>query len=264
MPRHPHKLDLYRLAVQHPFAEANFLVNTYAHYNAGRWPTRLKEDFAGAAAVANAWADLDHDQTALAVELHAPTLRRAAKHPRVTLRCADVLDVRSPRVDVIAALNFSAFIYHTRADMLRYLRHCRRCLRPGGIVALDAFGGPGAMRLGIQSRTIHPPRSEGVAPFTYQWEQRSFNAVSARIDCRIHFKLKDGRVLHSAFRYDWRLWTLAELIEGMNEAGFPRAEVWCNRCDPVSGVSSGVYEPLSVLPAREDWVAYVVGVLENG
>ena len=49
-------------------------------------------------------------------------------------------------------------------------------------------------------------------------------------------------------------------MELMLEAGFKRAEVWCDRFDLDAGTSDGVYRPTRRMPAREDWVAYVVGV----
>jgi len=130
---------------------------------------------------------------------------------------------------------------------------------PGGLLVLDVFGGPGAMRTGIQRRTVTPlDADEPIPPFTYEWEQRSFDALSGRVDCRIHFDLP-GRRLNNAFRYDWRLWTLPELLDCLEEAGFSRTEVWCDRYDPRQGHSDGIYRPIKSLPAREDWVAYVVG-----
>ena len=69
-----------------------------------------------------------------------------------------------------------------------------------------------------------------------------------------------GRVLRSAFRYDWRLWTLPELTYLMLQAGFTRAEVWCDAYDPRRRRSDGIYRPRKHMPAREDWVAYVIAV----
>jgi len=258
----PHKLDLYRLAVQWPQAQAHFLLNTYAHYHHGAWPTRLKEDFAGTAAVAAAWTHLDEDQQAIAVDAHGPTARRAQRMyrdlDRLKIIHGDVLDVTAPKVDIIAALNFSVFIYHDRTATLRYMRHARASLRDGGLLIIDVFGGPGSMRAGIQSRDVRPPEDEGARPFEYQWEQRSYDAVSGRIDCRIHFRLADGTVRRDAFRYDWRLWTLPELSELLAEAGFSQADVWCDGYDAVAGAGDGDYRPLTSMPEREDWVAYVV------
>ncbi len=269
--RRPHKLDLYRLAVQHPPAEVAFLRRAYTHYFPRHEPTRLREDFCGSAAVAAEWVALDEDHRALGVDTHRPTLRWADRRATRVLGSraqdlhlihADVLEVTAPRVDIVCALNFSAFIYHTRPSLLRYLRHARRCLDRRGLFVLDTFGGPGAIRPGVQTRRVTPPADEATPPFTYRWEQRAFDHATARIDCRIHFDLP-GRPMHrvrDAFRYDWRLWTLPELRELVGEAGFDRVDVWCDGFDPARGTSDGLYRPVGSLPAREDWVAYVVAV----
>lgn len=259
-----HKLDLYRLAVQHPLAEAAFLERCYGHYfDAGA--TRLREDFAGTAAVSAAWVMQDEDRRALAVEKHGPTARWAQRYARRALgeRAedllvveADVLDLRSPRVDVVAALNFSVLTWHTPDALRQYLRHARRCLDRRGIVAVDLFGGPGAMRVQSQQRDVTPdaPDLPDALPFTYTWEQRRFDALTHRLDCRIHFDVA-GRSRRSAFRYDWRLWTLPEMLAAFRDAGYVRVEVWCD-----TDARPGHYRPVTALPNREDWIVYVLGV----
>lgn len=262
MPRRPHKLALYEQAVQHPLAEVGFLERAFEREH-GTMPTLLREDFAGTCSVAAAWCDSHPDRQAMAVEHHGPTLRWATRRHRDVDDLhpveADVLDIASPRVDVVAALNFSTFIYHDRAALLRYFKHARRCLRKPGVLVIDAYGGPGAMRPGTQSVAV-PPGPVTPDGFTYHWEQRSFDAVSAKVDCRIHFEFADGTRRDSAFRYDWRLWTVPELIELMGEAGFSRAAFWCDRYDAEAGVSDGRFKPRRRMDAREDWVGYVVGV----
>lgn len=272
-----HRLALYRRAVQHPLAEVAFLERAWRRAQrcmakAGGprgHPLLLREDFAGTAAVAAAWVASGPRRQAMAVDCHAPTLRWAWRQaqrelgPRADdlhLVCGDVPAVRGPRVDVIAALNFSSFIYHDRAAMLDYFRAARRALQPGGVLVIDAFGGPGAQRPGIQRRAI--PADEHGPRFTYLWEQRRFDPVTSRIDCRIHFELGCGssrRRIDNAFGYDWRLWSLPELIELMAEAGLAGATVWCDRFDARIGRSDGQYRPTRHMPAREDFVAYVTG-----
>ncbi len=269
MTRRVHKLDRYRLAVQHPQAECAFLQRAYAHYFPDRWASRLREDFAGTSAVSAAWVALDDDHRALAVDKHGPTARWAQRFVKrslgdraedvVTVE-ADVFDLGAPRCDIVAALNFSAFIFHQRSELRRYLTHARRCLDRRGLLVLDAFGGPGAMRVQTQERFIDPPPHEGVEPFRYQWEQRAFDPINQRIDCRIHFVPEVGRPCRNAFRYDWRLWSLPELTELLHEAGFTAAEVWCDTYDPATRRSDGVYRPQRSSPARPDWVAYLIGV----
>ncbi len=261
----PHKLALYRAAVQHPPAEVAFLERAYLHYNK-RSPLLLKEDFAGTAAVSMVWVSSGDDHQAIAVDSHAVTVRWARKQAGLWLGDrrddlhlvqADVLALASPRVDVVAALNFSAFIHHDRAALRAYFRHARRSLRPGGILALDAYGGPGALRIQQQHRQA---RTEDGVTFDYCWEQRRINAVTSRVENHIHFTFEDGRSIRSAFRYDWRLWSLPELLETMREAGFANAEIWCDRFDAKRQQSDGAYRPMQRIDAREDWVAYAIGV----
>jgi SAM-dependent methyltransferase len=283
--RAPHKLALYRAAVQCPEAEVAFLMRAFAHYarrHTGRGSTlfrgQFREDFAGTAAVACAWVAHDENHRALAIESHGPTIRWAraraaqelgARRTDLHLIHGDVLEVAPPlvpKVNIIAALNFSTFIYHTRDALRSYFRGARRNLRPGGLLVIDAYGGPGAMRPGIQRRTMAaPPRPPdiGLPRFEYQWEQRSYDAATARVDCRIHFKLPlkaGGRLVRNAFRYDWRLWTLPELVELMREAGFSQAEVWCAAAGQGRGRGQGRYRPVRHIGPCPDWVAYVIGV----
>jgi hypothetical protein len=285
--RRPHKLELYRRAVQHPMAEAAFLHRAYLNYAKGDPPLLLREDFAGTCAVASAWIMMDDEHQAMAVEAHGPTTRWAQRTSDRELGDraddlhiveADVLDVDGPKVDITCALNFSTFMYHDRASLKQYFKAARRGLRRDGLLVIDAYGGPGAMRVGTQTRAVPPPpdvpreltsnapsgaptvKASGQPGFTYHWEQRSFDPSSHRTECRIHFEMDDGKRVNSAFIYRWRLWTLPELIEVMLEAGFKRSTAWCDRYDSEVGTSDGIYRPIRQMPAREDWVAYVVGV----
>lgn len=264
MAARPHKLELYLAAVQHPQAEVRFFLETYRHYR-GRYPTRLREDFAGTAAVATAWVDFDAAHQAVAVDRDPAAVRWAATRARrllgeaagrLAIVCDDVLAVDRPAVDVIVGTNFAVCEWLGRDALLAYLRGCRRRLRGEGVAMFDLYGGPGAMRPGVQSRRGRTERGVG---FTYRWEQRQFDHATSRADCRIHFTVA-GRRLDDAFVYDWRLWSPAELTDAMREAGFARVDVWCDRFDPGAGVSDGVYRPVASIPPREDFVAYVVGL----
>jgi hypothetical protein len=127
----PHKLDLYRLAVQDPAAEVAFVHKVDAHYRKGVPATRLREDVAGTSVVAAAWVAEHPDHRALAIDTHEPTLRWAWRRAEKELgdRAADlhlvlgdVMTVAAPRVDVVLSLNFSAFIFHRREALRDYFR----------------------------------------------------------------------------------------------------------------------------------------------
>ena len=273
-------LACYLRAVQHPEAEIGFLFRAYMTLR-GQTPTKLKEDFAGTAAVATAWVNYHDACVAVAVEIDRATVQWARNRAaallsadqlsRLSIIQADVKLVEEPRVDIVAAMNFSIFGYHDRDSLRSYFKAARSSLLPGGMLVFDAFGGPGAMRPGTQSRpvapamfidedddTAHDPAAAVPENLTYHWEQRSYDALSGMIDCRIHFGLDERIVAPDAFVYDWRLWTLPELLEVVREAGFSDATVWCDEVDEETGEADGSFEPADAIPARDDWVAYVV------
>ena len=59
----------------------------------------------------------------------------------------------------------------------------------------------------------------------------AFEALTQRGLRKIHFWFKDGSMLKNAFRYDWRIWSLAELRDVAAEAGFRRTDVWAEKID---------------------------------
>ncbi|HET8733490.1 MAG TPA: class I SAM-dependent methyltransferase, partial [Anaeromyxobacteraceae bacterium] len=124
----------------------------------------------------------------------------------------------------------------------------RTSLAPGGVLLLDLYGGWLAQKPLVERR-----RLRGGA--TYVWEQVSFEPISHRLRCAIHFQLKDGRVLRNAFRYDWRLWSLPEVADLLREAGFSGVEVLWDVEPP--GVEPR-YVPRRTARNQGGWLAYVV------
>lgn len=238
----------------------------------GRTPRDLREDFCGTAALACAWAERGPTRRAWGVDLHGATLawgrRRRLAHlgeaaARVTLVHADVRRVSRPAVDVIAALNFSYWVFHQRATLAGYFRAARRSLAPGGILILDAFGGSETMQTMSESRTIAASRGPGgerVPRFRYVWEQSYFNPVDHRLRCHIHFRLRDGRELRRAFSYDWRFWTPPELRELLAEAGFRDAQVYVQDWDERADEPLATYTRRQRFENQLTWLAFVVGV----
>ena len=302
----PDPLELYRWAVQDPATHVAVLSRMYARLR-NRQPAVLREDFAGTSAESVAWvAALDgaaatqpygvsagDDRTALAVDHDPATLawaRRRAERllgeraGRVRFVEGDVLSVAPldacgaahpsgaappevPPADVISVLNFSIFHFHRRENLAAYFQHARRCLAADGILVLNAFGGPGAMRTRIDRRRVEPvPTSSEPAPppFEYRWDQRGYDAVANRLDCRIHFVVDDAdgnpTTIENAFQYDWRIWTLPELTELMREAGFADAQVWRHTWDASKGKEGVFLGPVARIENLDTWLAYVIGV----
>lgn len=213
------KHALYEIAVQQPELLIGMVEQVYEQLT-GRAPLILREDFCGSAHLSSTWVAGDEARRAIGVDIDPRVIRYAERHNRrplgdaagrLKLIEADVTRSRAT-ADVIASLNFSHCIYTTREQMLKYLRHARRCLKPGGVMVLDLYGGPGAMQPCLESRAY--------GDFDYLWEQQSYDPLTAGVVNHIHFRFPDGSQIKRAFTYRWRLWTLVEMRELLTEAGF--------------------------------------------
>ena len=241
--------QLYETAVQQPERMVQFIERICRGRHV-KSPRVLREDFCGTANLATTWVRSAPGRRAVAVDSDAAVLAYANQRHRrplgsaagrLRLVHADVLRCGA-RADVIVSLNFSHFIYKSRAELLRYLRHARRCLSAGGMVICDAYGGPAAQRPCVDRRRF--------GDFTYLWEQVRYDPITAQAWNEIHFRMRNGSRIDRAFRYHWRLWTLAELCDVLGEAGFARPEIWY---ETGRGLSNR-FDPAKV----EAWVAYLV------
>ena len=140
-------------------------------------------------------------------------------------------------------------VFTTRTSFSSSLTRARQALKSDGIFFLDAFGGPDASDI-MKERT----KLDG---FTYVWEQAEFEPVTGRIVCHINFNFPDGSKIKPAFTYDWRLWTLPELRELLEEAGFSKSRVYWEGDDGDGGGNGMVEEHASGAPDFA-WIAYIV------
>jgi SAM-dependent methyltransferase len=234
------------------------LVERVVRRNGGA-PRRLREDFSGTALVSAEWVRRGADRQAVAVDLDPRVHRWAARHRlpelggaarRLRLVTADVRARNGSRYDAVVAFNFSYSVFRTREALGAYLRSARAALAPGGVLLLDAYGGWDAQKVLVERRRLRG----GV---TYVWEQESFDPVTHRVRCAIHFEGPGRRRLRRAFTYDWRLWTLPELTELFAEAGFEDVEVLWD----VAPRGAVRYVPRRSAENQAGWLAYVVGRL---
>ncbi|MCG3137798.1 MAG: hypothetical protein HJJLKODD_01649 [Phycisphaerae bacterium] len=251
---------LYQLAVQTPDLEAEFLEYTFRRLR-GRDARILREDFCGTSALCCEWVRRHPEHHSIGVDICAETLRWGETHnlsqlepkqrERLLLHHENVLHIERPRVDILVALNFSYFVFQSRALMQRYFRIAHRSLQPDGLFVLDAFGGTDALRDDLTERR----RCRG---FTYLWEHAYYNPINSEVLCHIHFEFPDGSRMRKAFSYHWRLWSLCELQELLSEAGFSQIEVYWEGTNPRTGQGNGQYSPTTEGEAIKSWVAYLI------
>ena len=248
---------LYEKSVQCVEAEIDFVDATFAALRKRRART-LREDFCGTAGVACEWVRRRPQNIAWGIDLDSAVLDwgrahnlarlRPAQAERVRLIQGNVLEAHCGPVDMILAMNFSYWIFKTRAAMRGYFRRVHAGLVKDGVFFLDAFGGFEAFREMEESTDYNG--------YTYIWDQARYNPINGDITCHIHFRFRDGSRMRRAFTYEWRLWTLPELRELLGEAGFRATVYWEGTAR--NGEGNGVFTPSTTGDADAGWIAYIV------
>lgn len=258
MPRPFDRYEYYLRSVQDPPSTVRFLQRLFRERR-GRDAQVLGEDFCAAFSISCAWVKSGPRRHAIGVDLDPEPLAYGRKHyanalsdearSRLMLYRSDVLSPRLPSVEMIASLNFSYYVFHTREQLVAYFRNCRRRLGKHGVFVLDAFGGPETQKAN-QDRE----KRDG---FFYYWEQANFDPISHRATFYIHFQRPGERTRKRVFKYDWRMWTIPELREALVEAGFPSVDVYWEGADG-KGAGNGVFRRRLRGEADAAWVAYLV------
>ena len=251
---------LYEKSVQDVAEEYRFVSKTFRKLR-GRPPRRMREDFCGTASMCCEWVRRHKNNSAIGVDIDPEVLAWGRRHNlsrlkpdarvRVSLLQDDVRKVDTgEKVDVVLAMNFSYQLFMTRKKLGDYFRKARKALARDGILFIDAFGGYDTYREIKEKR-----KYKG---FKYIWEHARYNPIDGRMLCHIHFAFPDGSKLKKAFTYEWRMWTLPELRELLDEAGFSKVSVYWEETDPETGEGSGVYSPAKVGDADPGWICFLI------
>ena len=91
------------------------------------------------------------------------------------------------------------------------------------IMVMDMMGGGDCYTENMVEKKVIKKGKKG---FSYHWKQVQFNPVTHEADFSISFKFADGSKLQDAFQYNWRFWTIAEVRELLEEAGFSKSYVY--------------------------------------
>lgn len=263
--------ELYQRSVQSPEADCELFEGIYKALRGGK-PKVLREDFCGTALLSTTWCLGNAKRRAIGVDLDGPTLAWGREHnlqpnakklgDRIQLVQGDVLEVDGlARADMIAALNFSFCVFKQRAVLRRYFERTFAGLADDGILILELFGGTKAIDLDEEVRDLDE--------YLYIWEQESFNPITNEILCHIHFEFEDESKIERAFTYDWRLWSIPELRDLLEEVGFARVRVYWEKVEEQDEdeddddedrmlAGTGEYEEIEEVEQQDSWLVYVV------
>ena len=259
------KFLCYQKSVQSADHEVEFFERAYRDAFHKK-PYSLREDFCGTFSVCCEWVKSNLKRTAIGIDLCGETLQWGRDHnlakltdkqqQRVRLIEQDVRKRNRPRVDVLAAQNFSFWIFKTRDEVVDYFKAARANLNPEGIMVIDMMGGGDCYVEGqVDKRTI----KKGKNGFKYHWKQISFNPINRDASFSISFKFSDGSRLKNAFEYHWRFWTIPEVREMLEQAGFSESHVYWE-LEAEDNEDSGEWERREVADSDRVWIAYIVAI----
>jgi predicted RNA methylase len=259
------KFLCYQKSVQSPDHEVEFFEKAFKHAFKKK-PLSLREDFCGTFAVCCEWVKSNSKRTAVGVDLCEETLQWGRENnlapltehqqQRVRLLEQDVRKRNRPQVDVLAAQNFSFWIFKTRREVIEYFRAAKANLNKEGMMVMDMMGGGDCfIENHIDKRTI----KKGKNGFRYDWKQVTFDPITHDASFSISFKFKDGSRLKNAFEYHWRFWSIPEVREMLQEAGFGESHVYLELEDE-DGDDSGNWERCEKGESAPCWIAYIVAI----
>lgn len=262
--------DLYEDSVQCPEEDVEFFGKTFKRLR-GRRANLLREDFCGTAKMAVEWCLSHPERKAIGIDLDQPTIDWGRERhvlpnarklgDRLTVFNANVLEPRVEKADVTAACNFSFCVFKEREEMKRYLSSARDGLADDGLLFLEIYGGTEATAVTEEEREC-----DG---YDYVWDQHTFNPLTGETLCYIHFRFPDGSSLEKAFTYDWRLWTIPELVDMLKEVGFADTKIFWEQLEEDDGdddnemlYGNGEYEDMTGkdVEQQESFLVYVVGI----
>ena len=252
------KYELYTKAVQSPEGDVEFIWETYKEVKKKEAKT-FREDFCGTFALSSEWVKFKKNNKAYSVDLDPEPMEYGRKkylaklspeqQKRLNLIEGDVLKVELPKVDVVAALNFSYFLFKTREQLRSYFQRVYESVNNEGIFLVDVFGG-GQCHDAIEDRTKHKK-------FTYYWDQTGYDPVTNEALFYIHFKIGSKKI-EKVFTYDWRIWTIPEIREVMHEVGFKKTYVYWEGTNK-QGRGNGIFSRTEKGEPCLSWIAYIVG-----
>ncbi|XWS52868.1 hypothetical protein CRYUN_Cryun11dG0109300 [Craigia yunnanensis] len=172
-------------------------------------------------------------------------------------------DSKIPARDIVCAFNYSCCCLHRHVELVLYFKHVLESLsKKGGIFVMDLYGGTSS------KQSLRPQRR--FSNFTYTWEQAEFDIIGRKTRISLHFHLqKQQKKLLHAFSSSWRLWSLSEIKDCLEEAGFLSVHFWLQKMPDttesrsIEGFGIGrdlKHEEVKSFQQEDAWNAYIVAV----
>ncbi|MCO4793687.1 MAG: hypothetical protein KC493_08250 [Bacteriovoracaceae bacterium] len=259
------KHALYLSSVQDPVSDVERISKIYSELFS-KSAKSFREDFSGTFALSCCWVQSGDTRTAIAIDIDKETIEYGVNNYLKNLSSKEQSRLKTvvgnaitetSLVDIIGVFNFSYCLIHKREQLLDYFKKCLSSLNEQGMIILDIFGGSDSEILEIQEKDIdHHP---AISPFLFQFERKSFNPITRISNYGIHFIYPDGTKLMDSFTYEFRMWTITEIRDLLEEAGFSKSLVYWEDFDD-EGFGNGEFYQTEKEENSINWNAYIVGV----
>ncbi|EQC43160.1 hypothetical protein [Bacteriovorax sp. DB6_IX] len=256
---------LYLASVQDPVSDVQRVSDIYSEIF-GKRALSFREDFSGTFALSCCWVQSDKQRSAIAIDIDEETVDYGLKNYHANMSCdeqsrtqvikGNAIAITDP-VDIVATFNFSYCLLHERRTLLEYFQKVRESLNEKGMLIMDIFGGSESEIPEIQERDID--NCEYIAPFVFEFERKDFNPITRLANYGIHFKYEDGEAITDAFTYHFRMWSITEIRDLLEEAGFAKSYVYWEDFDE-EGFGNGSFYQSEEEENTLNWNAYIVGV----
>lgn len=259
------KHALYLASVQDPISDVARLSKIYQEIFK-KDAIDFREDFSGTFALSCCWVQSSEERTAIAIDNDHDTIEYGKKYylpnlsedeqSRMHVIEGDSISKTKP-VDLIAAFNFSYCLLHKRSDLLHYFQKCHESLGPQGMLIMDCFGGSESETPEIQERDIE---NDKIKPFLFEFERKDFNPITRLSNYGIHFKYPDGTEINDAFTYHFRMWSITEIRDLLDEAGFSKSLIYWEGFDK-DGFGNGEFHETEDEENTLNWNALIIGIV---
>jgi SAM-dependent methyltransferase len=250
------KYDLYSRAVQSADVDVVLFRRVYRELRK-KDAKVMREDFCGTFQLSKEWVKLNPSFVAHGIDLDPEPIiygRKSmeklteAQRKRLFIHEKNVLERSLPVADLIVAMNFSYFIFKTREVMKKYFANAYRTLKPNGVFLVDVFGGAGCFDENEEVTNFKK--------FKYFWHQTGFDPISNKALFHIHFKQQKAKKAERVFTYDWRMWSIPELRDIMDEVGFKNTHVYWEGTNKKGG-GDGEFRRRTKGESCDSWIAYI-------
>jgi SAM-dependent methyltransferase len=258
---------LYQKSVQNPKREIEFYIKQFRNvFN--KIPLKFREDFCGTGLLCCEWVKSNVLNTAIGIDYDLDTINFGIENnvnylssgsDRVKLIHQNVLDPfdNLEKFDIICSMNYSHFLLTKRKDLVKYFKNVKSNLNTKGMLLMDFFGGAH-----VYDYHTHNNLSE-----IYKYIGEQMNILNNITVISLNFK-NDKNNFEPFFKYNFRVYTLIELKEALEDAGFNKFKIFIKDIDEEDRENNFIeYEDISFegvyFPGTDRFNGYLISYFSN-